>query len=318
MNWNQFLKDYFAFTRKERVGLLALLVVIIGIWIFPKLATHGRPEKIITDTSWLIAARQLSHHQENSRADLRSNDDISNSSLEYDKPVENTNTFKKQLFYFDPNTLSFEGWKKLGLRDKTIITIQKYLSKGGHFDNSEDLRKIYGIHTDEYERLKPFVKIERINKNLIASDFKNESDKKELENKNLKYHLVDINLGDTLAFIALPGIGSKLAARIISFREKLGGFYSINQVAETYGLADSTFQKIKIYLRLDNNSIRKININIASKDEMKSHPYIRWNLANAIVEYRNQHGSFSSLEELKKISLITDPVFDKMKFYLTF
>jgi len=126
MNWNQFLKDYFAFTRKERVGLLALLVVIIGIWIFPKLATHGRPEKIITDTSWLIAARQLSHHQENSRADLRSNDDISNSSLEYDKPVENTNTFKKQLFYFDPNTLSFEGWKKLGLRDKTIITIQKY------------------------------------------------------------------------------------------------------------------------------------------------------------------------------------------------
>jgi competence ComEA-like helix-hairpin-helix protein len=317
MSSSQFLKDYFTFTRKERIGLLTLLTVIIGIWIFPKLATHGRSEKIITDTSWIIASRQLSH-QENSRTDLRSDDDVSSSGLEYDKPVGNTNTFKKELFYFDPNSLSFEGWKKLGLRDKTITTIQKYLSKGGHFDNSEDLRKIYGIHTDEYERLKPFVKIERINKNVIASDFKNESAKKEVENKNLKYHVVDINLGDTLAFIALPGIGSKLAARIISFREKLGGFYSIEQVAETYGLADSTFQKIKIYLSLDNNSVRKININTASKDEMKSHPYIRWNLANAIVEYRNQHGSFSSLEELKKISLITDPVFDKMKFYLTF
>jgi len=49
---------------------------------------------------------------------------------------------------------------------------------------------------------------------------------------------------------------------------------------------------------------------------MKSHPYIKWNLANAIVEYRNQHGNFSSLEDLKKISLITTEVFDKIKFYL--
>ena len=90
----------------------------------------------------------------------------------------------------------------------------------------------------------------------------------------------------------------------------------IDQIAETYGLPDSSFQKIKAFLRLEKSLIKQFNINTASRDEMKSHPYIKWNLANAIVEYRNQHGNFSSLQDLKKITLITNEVFDKIKFYL--
>ena len=103
--------------------------------------------------------------------------------------------------------------------------------------------------------------------------------------------MVDVNTADTTAFVALPGIGSKLALRIVNFRDKLGGFYSVDQIAEIYGLPDSSFQRIKHLLKLDNPSIKKININTASKDEMKLHPYFKWNLANAIVEYRNQHGT---------------------------
>ncbi|HET7897749.1 MAG TPA: helix-hairpin-helix domain-containing protein, partial [Flavisolibacter sp.] len=127
---------------------------------------------------------------------------------------------------------------------------------------------------------------------------------------------ININEADTSAFIALPGIGSKLSARIISFREKLGGFYSVEQIGETYGLPDSTFQKIRGRLVVDGDGIRKINVNTATKDELKSHPYIRWNLANAIVEYRNQHGSFKNLEELKNIALVDDAVFQKISPYL--
>jgi competence protein ComEA len=96
----------------------------------------------------------------------------------------------------------------------------------------------------------------------------------------------------------------------------LGGFYSVDQIAEIYGLPDSSFKKIKPFLKLESTPFKKFNINTASKDEMKSHPYIKWNLANAIVEYRNQHGNFSSLGDLKNISLITPEVFDKIKFYL--
>jgi len=114
----------------------------------------------------------------------------------------------------------------------------------------------------------------------------------------------------------LPGIGSKLAARIVNFRDKLGGFYSVDQVGETYGLADSTFQKIKGSLQLS-GSVKKFNINTATKDELKIHPYIKWNLANAIVEYRNQHGAFKSLDELKNIVLIDEVTFEKIVHYLS-
>jgi competence ComEA-like helix-hairpin-helix protein len=97
----------------------------------------------------------------------------------------------------------------------------------------------------------------------------------------------------------------------------LGGFYSIDQVGETFGLPDSTFQKIKQYLTIQNQTIKKININSANVEELKTHPYIRYNLANPIVAYRSAHGSFSSIEDLKKIMIITEEVYQRISPYLT-
>ena len=133
------------------------------------------------------------------------------------------------------------------------------------------------------------------------------------EKKNLN---VDVNSADTMALIALPGIGSKLALRIINFRDKLGGFYSVDQIKETYGLADSTFQKIKIYLMVD-GQVEKINLNTVTKDQLKIHPYIKWNLANAIIEYRTQHGDYKTIEDLKNISMLDESTFSKIAHYLT-
>lgn len=100
------------------------------------------------------------------------------------------------------------------------------------------------------------------------------------------------------------------------FREKLGGFYSINQVSETFGLPDSTFQKVKVYLEIKNHELRKININEATIDELKAHPYIKWNLANPLIAYRNEHGAFSSIEEIKKIPSVSNELFTKIAPYL--
>ena len=127
---------------------------------------------------------------------------------------------------------------------------------------------------------------------------------------------IDINKADTTVFIALPGIGSKLANRIVTYREKLHGFYSVQQVAEVFGLADSAFQKIKPWLIIKDTLITKININTAGTEDLKT-PYISYNLANAIYEYRMQHGSFTSLTDLKKIMLVNDALFNKILPYLT-
>jgi competence protein ComEA len=229
--------------------------------------------------------------------------------------IDNKPPEKTGLFYFDPNKISPEQWKTLGLRDKTIKTIQNYINKGGRFRNADDLKKIYGLHDDEFERLSPYVKIENQssvinNKNAANNSFNNPSNK-----KNFHGEIIDINNADTTTLIELPGIGNKLANRIISFREKLGGFYSVDQIAETYALPDSIFIKIKPFLKT-NSDVRKININTADANILKQHPYIKWNLANAILQYKNQHGAFKSVNDLQQIALITPEIFKKISPYL--
>jgi competence ComEA-like helix-hairpin-helix protein len=312
MKWKEFLRDYLTFTRKERIGLLVIILVIMGIWIFPKVSRPAKPKKVKADTSWITAAERLMTTDEPDTAQNVGGID----ELAFDRrETQHFGEAAGELFNFDPNVLTLEGWKKLGIREKTIATIQNYLKKGGHFYRAEDLKKIFGIRPDEYTRLEPYIKIASPGVTAFPVE-KNAESKNETFPTERKYSPVDINTADTSAFIALPGIGNKLATRIVNFRDRLGGFYSTDQIRETYGLADSAYEKIKPFLKLETISIKKININTATKDELKSHPYLKWNLANAIVEYRNQHGNFSSVADLRKISLVTDDVFDKIKFYL--
>lgn len=127
---------------------------------------------------------------------------------------------------------------------------------------------------------------------------------------------IDINKADTTVFISLPGIGSRLASRIVNYREKLGGFISVEQVGETFGLPDSTFEKIKPWLTVSSTAVQKININRATPEQLKT-PYINFNLANIIYQYRLQHGLYKSLADLKKIMLIDEVLFNKITPYLT-
>jgi competence ComEA-like helix-hairpin-helix protein len=202
----------------------------------------------------------------------------------------------------------------LGLSDRTIKTINNYRSKGGRFYKKEDLQKIWGLPAGFYKRVQSYINITSPTKKYEPFP---EKPSVPYERKERKFAIVSINNADTASLIALPGIGSKLAARIVNFREKLGGFHSVDQIGETYGLPDSTFQKIKPYLKVDVAAVRKININTATKDELKMHPYIKWNLANAIVEYRTQHGNFKSLDELRKIVLMDEATFNKIVLYLS-
>jgi len=302
--------------------------VIVGLMIFvlflPDIlsrSTSNSPVKM--DTAWMAAVKKLEIKVPDSSGKYyQKNDDADAYSYQYDKTKSSYNevdVVKGDLFYFDPNSISTSEWKRLGLRDKTIKTIENYLSKGGHFYKPEDLQKIYGLHDDEYERLKPYIKIEP-NLSKTNNDYVSSKPKEEIQPAKsyaARYSAIDVNTADTSALISLPGIGSKLAARIVTFREKLGGFYSVEQIGETYGLPDSTFQKIKQYLKLDNTSVKKINVNTATIDELKAHPYIKYSLANPIVAYRNEHGSFSKIEDIKKVMAVTDEIYKKIEAYLT-
>ncbi len=128
--------------------------------------------------------------------------------------------------------------------------------------------------------------------------------------------IIDINTADTTALISLPGIGSKLSQRILVFWDKLGGFYKVDQIGETFGLRDSVFQLIKSRFIISNAPVHQLNINTATLDELKAHPYLRYAIANAIVKYRTQHGNYAAVAEIKKIMLATDEVYGKVAPYL--
>ena len=313
--WKQFFSSYLSYPKKERSGNLFLIILIVALCLLPFLWPLFIGKKKYDHSSFEkeIATLKIKQADSNFKYQRKYADDAS---PQYYQPSERQYAVQKlegELFYFDPNTLDEAGWQRLGVRNKTIATIKNYTSKGGKFRKPEDIDKIWGLNDGEVKRLMPFVKIEEIK--AVNAD-RIPLDKPVAEAKKYIPSVIDINTADTAALIALPGIGSKLSQRIISFREKLGGFYKIEQVAETFGLPDSTFQKIKTRLVLINSSVKQININTATVEELKSHPYFRYAIANAIIQYKNQHGNFASLEDLKKVVAVTEEVFTKVFPYL--
>jgi competence ComEA-like helix-hairpin-helix protein len=310
--------EYLFFTRKERIGIIAVVMIMMVYPTIPILYAIFHKPQPVDHTAFEKEIAQLNVQEPDSSSaySKRNYDDAGYLHYQpseknyYDKPI------KGELFYFDPNTLSADGWKKLGIREKTANTIQNYISKGGRFYKPEDIGKIWGLHEDEVKRLLPYIRIEE----KPASGYNKYPERGEGKTYAKPTYTItpcDVNTSDTAAFIALPGIGNKLAARIVAFREKLGGFYKIDQLAETYGLPDSTFQKIKSRLVIGNSAVKKLNINTATVDELKTHPYLRYNIANAIVQYRNAHGNFLALNDLKKIMIITDDIYNKVAPYLS-
>ncbi len=311
------LAQYFSFTKKERTGTFVLLTFILFFILLPFLYPLFIKEKKIDAANFEKAMATLKIKQQDSTQPLAQQNNFDESNYQnYYQPSEKNYYNKKikgELFYFDPNTATTADWQRLGIRDKTITTIQNYLNKGGHFYKAEDIGKIWGLRPDEVQRLIPYIQIVAKENNYPTKNYET----KTYDKPKYTPPVLDVNDADTTAFIALPGIGSKLANRIVTFRNKLGGFYKIDQVAETFALPDSTYQKIKPRLTISNTVTKQININTATLDELKAHPYLRYNIANAIIQYRNQHGNFNTVADIKKIMLVTDEVYNKVMPYLT-
>ncbi|HEY6083096.1 MAG TPA: helix-hairpin-helix domain-containing protein [Chitinophagaceae bacterium] len=308
-----FFKSYLSFSKRERQGIIVLLILIAGVltapYLFPSL-----PETEATDLSaFQQAVKQLGQQAPGVRP---GNNKRERSATGIKAPAA------AHLFYFDPNHLSPRGWAELGVEEKTILTIQHYLAKGGHFYTKEALQKIYGLHPEEYERLAPYIRIEPTGQKTFREKREPEADENNAaSNAAPLNHItrninIEINSADTAGFILLRGIGSRLAGRIVKFRDKLGGFATVDQIGEVYGLPDSVFSGIKSHLTVNDSLLRRININTADVKILQQHPYISYNLANSIVQYRRQHGVFGGVEDIKSLALVDEEIYRKIAPYL--
>jgi competence ComEA-like helix-hairpin-helix protein len=311
-SWKYFLNDYFIFSKGQRRAVIILGFCILLAIVFPYGYTwyiEKNEENVDTFFIHEIAALKVA----DSLHAFDKNYGPNSTRVSYTRqPGESVKLMP--LFFFDPNTASAEEWKQLGIRDKTIETIIKYRGKGGKFRKAQDLEKIYGLRPFEIERLKPYVNIAETKISAKNSDENYAS--KPVFSRDKQITIIDINIADTNAFKSLPGIGSKLAQRIINYRDALGGFIAVKQVAEVYGIHDTTFQKIEKFLIIKNISIKKRNINTASVNDLRM-PYLAGNVANAIVQYRNRNGLFTTTADLKKIPIVDEDLFIKIEPYLT-
>lgn len=282
------------------MGALALALLISCIWLLPALFTKEMPDKNLTE---------LADEKMKGKAEM--------DSLLVAKPRVYT--------FFDPNHADDETWLQLGLSSRNVQTIRRFQMSGGRFYQPEDLHKIYGLRPELVERIIPYAKIKKPGKpdtwkyrpRIVAvRRYPSPDYGYAYTRKRVPEELVDVALADTAAFIALPGIGPTLARRIVQFRSKCGGFHSVEQIAEVYGIRDSVFQLIRGRLTISKTALKMLMINEITIDSLAVHPYISYSEARAIVQYRAQHGPFKSPEDLLQVAVISKDWLRKVRPYL--
>lgn len=128
--------------------------------------------------------------------------------------------------------------------------------------------------------------------------------------------MVELNSADTLELRSLPAIGPYLARKISDYREKLGGFYSVDQLLEVYRLTPGKLDTIRPFLLVDTTLVRRIPINTVTLDQLLPHPYLSRSQTRGLLAYREKHGPFARIEDLKKCLLIDENTFGKLRDYV--
>ncbi len=295
-----FLFNFFHFNKQERNGVLVLCIIISILIAFrvalPFINTTDKNVQFITiqpaTTDTLVET-----------ADKFVNESTKNAS----QPLQTSN----QLFVFNPNTVSQSDAMKLGFSEKLSTTLVKFREKGGKFYKPEDLKKLYGLSNALYERLESYILIPNQQKAYKADSV---YVKPVFENKKYTKMLVELNSADSLSIVYLKGIGPGFTKRIIKYRTMLGGFHSVNQLKEVYGMTDSTYAVLSSQITIDANSITKIPINVIDFNSLRKHPYFNFQSAQAIINFRFKHGKLSE-GNIKELGIFSD---EKLRLILPY
>lgn len=300
-------KDFFYFSRTERQGIIALVVLIIGVFCAPKLlstpseAAEDPEKKAAFEKQYNDFIASLQEVELGKRYPNRTPHPYSNKEI--------------RLSDFDPNTADSTTFLNLGLPPWMTQNILRYRSKQGRFRRPEDFRKIYGLTEEQYQTLRPFIRIaeEPSPKDTIRLLAEQAVQRDTL----IKYPpgtVINLNQADTTELKKIPGIGSGIARMIVNYRKKLGGFYRIEQLQEIH----LKVERLRSWFSIDAHLITRINLNTASPERMMRHPYINFYQAKVITEYRKKKGKLKSLNLLALYDEFTTADFERMSPYVSF
>lgn len=224
---------------------------------------------------------------------------------------------------FDPNSADSLELLSVGLSPYVTRNILRYRRAGGVFRKSDDVARIYGLSDTMFARIRPYITIslqESIVAEADASDMPSVTESREHPYTNYmraKYKpgkFVDLNTADTTELMRIPGIGPVRAQRIVDYRRSLGGYHSIAQAHEAYDLPES----LGDWVHISAPKVERLYINKVTLSQLRTHPYLNFYQARAIIELRKREGDIRSVRQLLFLDEFTEADIARLIPYLSF
>ena len=298
-------KDFFYYTKSERRAVYALCIgialLLVAIWLVPDASKSLIAETTTVDSVALKAFEQEVKAQTYVQKEKKP-------LVAVKSPVV--------LKSFDPNEADSTELSRLGLSPYVVRNILKYRQKGGRFRTPESFSRIYGLEQEQFETLKPYIRI-AMPKVAEIKEVDTMTVRKVVEKKPFKYPegtLVDVNSADTTELKKIPGIGSGIAKAIVAYRSRLGGFYSLEQLTEIEYVTPSLVK----WFKLEGPVLRPLKVNKAGLEALRAHPYLNFYQAKVIVEHRRKKGQLKSLSQLSLYEEFTEKDLERLSAYLKF
>ena len=234
------------------------------------------------------------------------------------KKTYKRDTIAIQMQVFDPNTVDSMTLLHLGFKPWQAKNMLKYRAKGGKYRKKEDLKKLYGMTDSMYLALTPYIYIKD---SIVVDSARIDSvhmDSLPKWNSTKKDTILNLRTADTTELKLIRGIGSYRAKMIVRYREQLGGYAQVEQIMEARGMDKVIADSILPHFYIDSVVVNKIPINHIRPEVLQRHPYLNFEQAKAIYEYRRKHIRIKSAEELKKIKGLSPTDIEKILIYLDF
>lgn len=297
------IKEFFYFPKSDRRVIIFLLVVIVLSVIFIGVTDNGEMSSQLAKTDSL-------------KADTVTYGKTPRRQRHY---VYNVETAPRELFAFDPNTADSTQLLRLGLQPWQVQNIYKYRAKGGVYRKPSDFARLYGLTAKQYRELLPYIRIS--DDYRPAAELYGKADEKKYERDTVLYPVklqpgqyVMLDDADTTALKKVPGIGRYYASEIVRYRNSLGGYVSVSQLSEIEDFPETALP----YFKVSGHSVRKLNLNRLTLNQLKRHPYINFYQARHIIDYRRLKGPLRSLDDLKLLKDFTPRDIERLRPYVEF
>lgn len=273
------LSQYFKFTSQQKTGIFLFLIIIITLQLIYFFVDFNQNEKSFSEeTKWLALQKEI------------------------DAAKEVKYTEKQKVYTFNPNFISDYKGYKLGMSVEEIDRLLAFRKENKYVNSAEEFQKVTKISDSLLNVISPLFKFPDWTQN--KNEYK--GDKKEYVQKTFPKKetimLKDINQASQEDLIAIYGIGDALSSRILKQKEILGGFVSMEQLEDVWGLSPEVIARLNSHFKVIMPSgFKKIAINDATLKELSQFPYFKYSLAKQIVTYRSMNGNFNNIEDLTKI-----------------